>query len=352
VGFKSKVGSQGSLSGMTAAAPTRLERRNSLARPLGSLLRSEYLVLLLSGIYFLAVLPFTPQLGSRENLANVVSSLLPLLIVGVGQTFVLISGGIDLSVTSIIALTSIAGAGVMNAETGLLRLSDWATVAGIAVILLVGGAVGAVNGVAITRFRMPPFIVTLTTMMFFSGLAIWLTHSRNIGNLPAGFNRIGAGTASALVLAVIVSSMAHIALSRSVFGRWLYAVGHNARAAMVSGVPVQRVVWSAYVVSGVCAAVASILYTGRLETGSPVLGQRILLDVIGATVIGGTSLYGGKGKVIWTVYGALFLTLLDNSLNLLNLSYFTIMMAKGAIILLAALIDTTRHRLLATLGPG
>jgi ribose/xylose/arabinose/galactoside ABC-type transport system permease subunit len=227
-----------------------------------------------------------------------------------------------------------------------LRASPFATPAAILAMLGVGAALGAVNGAAITRFRMPPFIVTLTTMMFFSGFAIWLTHSRNIGNLPASFNAIGAHTGLALLVTLIVLAVAQIGLSRSLVGRWLYAVGHNAKAALISGVPVHNVVLSAYVASGICAAVASVLYTGRLGTGSPVLGQRILLDVIGATVIGGTSLYGGKGKVLWTVYGALYLTLLDNSLNLLNLSYFTIMMAKGAVILLAALVDTARHRFL------
>ncbi len=136
-----------------------------------------------------------------------------------------------------------------------------------------------------------------------------------------------------------------MALGRSLYGQWLYAVGHNPKAALISGVPVARVIICAYIVSGACAAIAAILYTGRLETGSPVLGQKVLLDVIGATVLGGTSLYGGRGRVMGTVSGAFFLTVLDNSLNLMNLSYFTIMMAKGAVILLAAAIDTVRHRL-------
>jgi ribose/xylose/arabinose/galactoside ABC-type transport system permease subunit len=298
-------------------------------------------------IYFLVLAPFTPGLATAENLGNILSSLLPLLIVALGQTFVLITAGIDLSVTSIIALTSITGAALMNADTGWVSGSAAGVPVGVAAMLASGAVLGSLNGLAVTRCRMPPFIVTLTTMMFFSGLAIWLTHSRNIGNLPPAFNAIGARTGLAAALTVLVALAGHVALSHSVFGRWLYAVGQNPRAALVSGVPVGAVIVSAYVLSGLCAAMASILYTGRLETGSPVLGQRILLDVIGATVIGGTSLYGGRGKVLWTIYGALFLTLLDNSLNLLNLSHFSIMMAKGAVILLAALVDTLRHRVLA-----
>ena len=148
-----------------------------------------------------------------------------------------------------------------------------------------------------------------------------------------------------LLVASTLAGFAEFMLARSLFGRWLHAVGYNARAAFVSGVPVDRVITGAYVVSGVLAAAASVLYTARLETASPVLGQRMLLDVLGATVIGGTSLFGGKGKVVWTLFGALFLTLLDNGLNLIGLSHFSIMMVKGAVIVLAALLDATRNRL-------
>jgi ribose/xylose/arabinose/galactoside ABC-type transport system permease subunit len=137
---------------------------------------------------------------------------------------------------------------------------------------------------------------------------------------------------------------AHLLLTRTVLGRWLYAVGGNPRTARVSGVPVERVVLLAYVACAACAAVASILYTARLETGSPVLGQRILLDVIGAVVIGGTSLFGGRGTILGTFYGALFITLLDNGLNLMGLSSFTVLMVKGAVILAAALVDAIRER--------
>ncbi len=308
-------------------------------------LLSEYLVLLLSAGYFAVMWPFTPGLGTPENLANIVAAMLPLLVVALGQTVVLISRGIDLSVTSTIALASVTGAMVMNAETGWLRGSALVVPAGLTAMIASGALLGAANGLAITRLRMPPFIVTLTTMMFVSGLAIWFTQSKNIFGLPAAFNRIGASTLSALVLTLAVAVSAHLALSQTLFGRWLYAVGQNERAAHVSGVPIARVTLGAYVVCGVCAAVASMLLTGRLETGSPTMGQRMLLDVIGATVIGGTSLYGGKGKVLWTVFGVLFLSLIDNTLNLQNLSHFTIMMVKGAVILLAAVLDTARHKL-------
>jgi len=312
---------------------------------------SEYWVLYLSIVCFLALFPFTPRLASVENLRNIFSNMLPLLIVAIGETIVLITGGIDLSVTSVIGLSSVTGASIMSSDQGLLAGNPAAPAAAIGGMVLVGALVGWLNGVAVTRLRMPPFIVTLTAMMFFSGLAVWLTQSRPIYDLPARFNELGQGAwlwvPNAFVIAGLLAVSAHVLLSRSLLGRWIYAVGTNAKTSLISGVPVNRVITFAYIASGGCAAVASILYTARLETGSPVLGQRILLDVIGATVIGGTSLFGGKGRALWTIMGVLFICLIDNSLNMLGLSYFVVMMVKGGIILLAALMDAARTRVLA-----
>jgi ribose transport system permease protein len=308
---------------------------------------SEYLVLLLVLLYFAVLLPFTPGFASRENLGNLVATLLPLFVVAMGQTLVLITGGIDLSVTSIMALTSVTGAMVMTSDNGWLAGSPLAVPAGLLVMLLFGAAVGLVNGVAVTALRMPPFIVTLATMMFFSGLAIWLTKSKTIYNLPAAFNALGGKTWLAFLVTGLCAGITHLLLGRSLLGRWLYAVGHNARAALISGVPVAGVIVAAYVASGLLAAVASVLYTGQAETGSPVLGQRLLLDIIGATVIGGTSLFGGRGRVVWTLFGVLFIKLIDNSLNLLNLSLFSVTMVKGGVILFAALVDALRIRFLS-----
>jgi ribose/xylose/arabinose/galactoside ABC-type transport system permease subunit len=311
-------------------------------RALRNPLRSEYAVFFLSAVYFLACSAFVPDFASTENVGNICANLLPLLLVAIGQTFVLIAGGIDLSVTATIALSSVSGALVMSGDNGWLAGSLWALPVGLATMLLMGALVGWLNGAAITQFKMPAFIVTLTTMMFFGGLAVWLTQSKTIYNLPPSFNAIGKGALASVSVTMLLAIAAHFALDRTLFGRWLYAVGYNARTAEVSGVPLSQTITLAYVVCGVCAAIASVLYTGRMETGSPVMGQRILLDVIGATVIGGTSLFGGKGKVLWTIGGVLFITLIDNSLNLLNLSHFTIMMVKGGVILLAALFDRLR----------
>ena len=312
--------------------------------PLKRLFFSEYLVLILSVLYFAIFAPFTPGFASLDNLVNVVAALLPLFALAMGQTIVLITAGIDLSVTSTVALCSITGAAVMSNDHGWLAGSPLAVPVALVAMLTLGGLVGLGNGISITGFKMPPFIVTLTAMMFLSGLAIWLTKSKNVGSLPAGFSRFAGNVFLACVLVTGLGLSAHVMLGRSLWGRWLYAVGHNACTSRISGVPVTGVVISAYVLSGTLAAVASVLYTAQAETGSPVMAQRHLLDVVGATVIGGTSLFGGRGKIAWTLFGVIFLKLIDNILNLLDLSYFSIMMVKGGVILFAALLDAIRNR--------
>ncbi len=318
------------------------------------LLLSEYLVLVLTVVYFLAMWTIVPEIATLDTQLDILSAMMPLLVVAIGQTFVLIVAGIDLSAPSIIAMASVVGASVLTGDGGYASGTGMEIPAGILAFIAVGCAIGTFNGICTTRFNMPSFIVTLTTMMFFSGAAIWYTtihtDASSIGNLPRAFVAIGQGRVFglpiSLAVVLVVAGTAHFVLSRTVYGRWLYAVGLNPRAAAVSGIPVRRVVFWAFVISGICAAIASILYTGRLETGTPVLGQRILLDVVGAAVIGGVSLFGGKGKILWTIFGVLFLTVIDKSLQLLGLPIASVFAIKGSIILSAAIIDAVRHRLL------
>lgn len=307
---------------------------------------SDNFVLYLCLLYYAAMSLVAPGFFSVNNSWNLLFNLLPLLLVAVGQTFVILTAGIDLSVTSVIALCSVAGGYVMTGGAAA-ALGDGGVIAlGCLVMVAVGMGVGLLNGLAVTRLGMPAFMVTLTTMMFFSGLAIWATESQNIYNLPETFINLFyarvLGLPVPLIVALAVTGAAHLLLDRTLRGEWIYAVGLNAKVANISGVKVGPTVVYAYAVSGACAAIASILYTSRLETGSPVMGQNILLDVIGAVVIGGTSLFGGKGKIKWTVFGVMFITLLDNSLNLLGLSYFLIMIVKGTLILLAAIVNALK----------
>ena len=300
---------------------------------------SEYLVLGLTALLFVVFAPFTPGLATRASFLNILGYLLPLFIVAIGMTVVMIAGGIDLSVTSIIALTSVVGAKLMSEHGG-------SAIVGVVAMLALGAGIGSVNGIIIALLRLPPFIVTLASMMFLSGFAVWFTQSKNIYGLPPAFLALGQKLPIALCVTIALGVAAHLLLRRTIYGRWLYATGQNATAAHISGAPVRATIFATYLASGCCAALASVMLTGRLETGSPVMGREILLDVIGATVVGGTSLFGGRGKIAGTLFGVLFLTLLDNVLNLLNLSQFSVTIAKGAVILLAAVLDANRRRFL------
>ncbi len=333
------------LSAESSPSPTRAMRAADLLK---RAILSEAFVLWLSLAYFAVLAPFTSGFASWSNLQTILAYALPLLVVSVGLTLVLIIGGIDLSVTSIIALASVVGGKLMSADEGWLAGNALAVPVGLLAMLVVGAVIGAVNGVAVTLCRIPAFIATLTTMMFVSGLAIWFTLSRKIGGLPPGFVMLGQKLWTVAAITGVATWLAHLALSKTLYGKWLYAIGHNARAALVSGVPVERMTFFTYVVSGLLAGLASILFTAALETGNPEMARDNLLDVVGAVVIGGTSLYGGKGRVIGTVFGVLFLALVDNSLNLLGLNFYTITMVKGCVILAAALTDALRNKFLAS----
>jgi ribose/xylose/arabinose/galactoside ABC-type transport system permease subunit len=365
--------------------------RRGLSDRAGAILLSDYFVLYLSLAYVVVLIPFLPVLATPGNLSNVLSNMWPLLVVAVGQTFVLTIAGIDLSQGSVAGLTSVIVAmliatagpaqvlgntpiwGVVLTEAGGplagVPLGTWIAV-GIAVA--VAALIGFLNGMAVAVLRMPAFMVTLVGLIALSAFAIWLTQSNNIRELPEDFVALGKGTLVSLffgdqhspqlprrevhafvtwpmIVALTVAIAAHILLSHTVFGRRVFAIGLNRRAAEISGVPVTRIIVMVFVISAVCAAIGGLLYTARLETGRPTLGGgNFLLDVIGATVIGGTSLFGGKAKILWTVWGVLFFVLLGNTLNLMNLSAFHIDMVKGGVILAAAFLDVARQRLRRT----
>ncbi len=328
----------------------------SAIRNLVRLVLSEYFVLVLCAVYALAMGPFVPELWSWEVASNILSDMMPLLIVAIGQTFVLVIAGIDLSVTAIISMAAVVGASVMSETNGYLSGGPLAVPAALAAMVALGLAIGTLNGLAVTRLNMPPFIVTLATRMFFAGSAVWFTtfhtSSSSIAGLPDSFTAFAdaslLGIPQPMILAVVVTVVAHLILARSRLGRWIVAVGSNSKAATISGVPVARTIVATFAISGVCAALAAVIYESRMQTGSPITGENILLDIIGAVVIGGTSLFGGKGKVLWTVFGVLFLVILDTSMKLLGTSLFAIYIIKGGVILMAAVIDTLRHRILVT----
>jgi ribose/xylose/arabinose/galactoside ABC-type transport system permease subunit len=372
-----------------AEAAVERPRGNALLRLLRQTLLSDYFVLYLTIVFFVLAAIFYPTLALPGNIANQLLNMWPLLAVAIGQTLVLIIGGIDLSVGATMGITSVIGSLLMattldpsmfdksplwgtfiNEQGGLLATNPNGTLIGVLVMLLLGLAIGWFNGFAITRFRLAPFMVTLVTLTFLSAFALWLTASRNVSGLPDDFVRLGTGDIVSVFLGpkleaqiarrdvlpfityplLIAGGLAiamQFVLSRTAFGRQMFSIGTNRRTSEISGVPSQRVIIMVYMLSGFCAAVASVLYSARLGIGQPSLGSgNLLLDIIGAAVIGGTSLFGGKGSIRGTVFGVAFFVLLLNILNAMRLSPFIIDAVKGGVILLAALFDITRTRLL------
>ncbi len=273
-----------------------------------------------------------------ENLWNILQQQAPVGVVAVGMTFVILTGGIDLSVGGTVALVSVvmAGAAVRSPAMALL------------VGLSVGCSVGIANGLLITVGAISPFIATLAMMAVTQGAALWYSNGEQkvmAGNL---FQHIGLGDVLSIpipaftVLAVLF--LAWLVLEYTVYGRHVYAVGSNSRAARAAGIDVERTTLSVYVLCGLLAGVSSILITARLNTGSPKLGDMYELDAIAAVIIGGASLFGGRGSVLGTFGGVLIMGVINNILVMRGVSPYSQRVAKGAVIALAVLLQSGGYR--------
>jgi len=268
------------------------------------------------------------------NLGNVLRQNAFTAILAAGMTFVILTAGIDLSVGSIVGLSGMVCASVMAAGGSVG--------AGAGAGLGVGLAAGMVNGAAITALRIPAFVVTLATMLILRGAAYKLTDARTISGLPASFQALSGTIASAAVMLAIFAA-AWVLLKHTPFGRHVYAVGGNADAAWLSGVRVTRVRFAVYALSGLAAGVAGVLVASRLNAGYPRAGEFYELDAIAAVVVGGTSLFGGRGSIWGTLAGAFFIGVLNNGLNLFRVSPYDQLIVKGIVLLAAASLDRLRR---------
>src|SRR5579863_2441031 len=277
------------------------------------------------------------------NLANLVNLLRQISINGilaVGVTYVLLTGGVDLSLGSVVALAGVAAA--CFAHPGQYPL-----VVPVAIGILTGAACGAVNGLVVARGRVAPFIVTLGMMTAARGMALLASGGRPVSNLAAGFTHIGggdiAGVPEPILIFCLVAVLSRVFLKNMRFGRYIYAVGGNENAALASGVPVRGVKMAAYTLCGALAGLAGVVLAARITTGQPNAGIGYELDAIAAVVIGGTSLNGGVGGVGGTILGALLMGVINNGLDLLNVSSYYQQVVKGLIIVGAVWLDQ-RHR--------
>lgn len=293
-----------------------------------------------------------PKFLTVDNLLNVLRQISINTIVALGMTFVIITAGIDLSVGSIVALSAVISTGVLKNGITLfghtLQTSyPWNVPFGIIVGLLLGIFLGLFNGFFITRFNMPPFVVTLAMMTIARGLAFIYTGGFPISELPQSFIFIGTGYLGPFPLPVIImlicALLMHYILTRTTFGRYVFAIGGNEEAARLSGIDVNRVKLIVYTLSGFLAALAGIILAARLGSGDPKTGNMYELNAIAAVVLGGTSLSGGKGNIGGTFLGALLIGIIDNGLVLMRVSTFYQYVVKGAIILAAVLLDKVKE---------
>ena len=280
-----------------------------------------------------------PNFWSVTNIANVSRQISILALLALGQTFAILSGGIDLSVGSLLALVSVVCA---------QRMKEFGLAFGIGAGVLAGGFAGLVNGLIIARARVPAFIATLGMLVTARGAALVLSGGLPIAGLPREFLTLGAGYLGPFpiptVIAIVAFALAHVILSRTRFGRYVYAMGSNEEAAVLSGINVAKYKMLVYITSGLFAGVAGVILTARVISGQPTLGEVQELYSIAAVVIGGGRISGGVGGVWTTLMGVLVLGILGNGLNLVQVSSYIQNIVIGAIIVGAVWIDLARER--------
>ncbi|ASY62584.1 permease protein of sugar ABC transporter [Sinorhizobium sojae CCBAU 05684] len=284
----------------------------------------------------------SPSFLQVGNLMNVGRQIALFGIVSIGMTFVILTRGIDLSVGSIVGVVAVTSAMLLSSGTSIPLVMILA--------LLMGAAFGAINGLGVVVFQMPPFIMTLGTLVMGRGIAMTIANGepQNLGDATDAFYFLGGGFLLGVPVPIWifagVALIAFIVLGSTAFGRQVYAVGSNAEAARLAGIKVGAVLMSVYVISGVLAALTALITISRLTVGEPTAGTNLELEAIAIVVIGGTSLFGGEGTIVGTVIGAAIIAVIANILNLLGISPFTQQIVKGAIIIAAVMFEVYRHR--------
>jgi len=340
-----------------AAETASTDRRAPPAKrrdPLAVVVRFQSLIGLI--LVIIGGIVFSPRRHGQilflapDNIANIVRAVSETGIIAIGMTFVIITAGIDLSVGALLGLSSVVTATMMiNGGFGLVPT--------LLLVLLLGGAFGAVQGTISTRFRLEPFIVTLAGLQAARGLALVVSDNQYInisygegpGLAPPVFAVLGDRLFNnivpvATIVFVVFAALATIVLNTTRFGRYVFAVGGNERAARLSGVPVTAVKTSVYAITGVAAALAGIVHAGQFNFGSANDGTGYELTAIAAVVIGGTSLFGGAGSMVGTVAGTIMLGALANVLQLNNITPALQLLATAAIIVLAAVLQSLVRR--------
>lgn len=312
----------------------RTQPLSFLMRALEILRKGSVFLILLLILGLLASL--SPQFLTLQNLKTIALQTSLIALVGIGMTFTIITAGIDLSVGSVAALCGALAAGLAVRQ----HLGSYPA---MLIALGVGGVLGAINGALIVLGRIPPFVATLAMMAAARGLTLVYTQGRPIAGLDKQFTFWGTGNLlgipTPVVVLLIIALLAHWVLSQTVFGLHVYAVGGGEETARLASVPTQRVKFSVYVISGLCAALTGVILTARLWSAQPNSGVLMELDAIAAAVLGGTSLAGGAGGIGGTIAGAFIIGALSNGLNLLEVPSYNQQVVKGLVFIIAVLLD-------------
>lgn len=324
------------------ATPERGQGEGQPPGLLGRLRRglNELTILTALVVIVLYLAATTEQFVTTDNLLSILLATSLIGIVAVGATFVIVTGGIDLSVGSVVAFTGVV--------TGLALRAELGTAPAVAIGVALGALCGLFNGLSITLLGMSPFIVTLAVLAMARGLAFIVTDGNTIFGFPDAFNAIGGGNWGAVPVAAIITLVlflvAGFVLARTVFGSSVYAVGGNREAATLAGIPVGRTLVWVYVISGALAGLGGVILSGRLDSAQPIAATGLELNAIAAVVIGGASLFGGKGSMLGTFLGVLIIGVINNGLTLNNVQPFWVQFIQGAVIFVAVLADSLAQR--------
>lgn len=289
-----------------------------------------------------------PSFLTRSNLIGVANQTAIYAVIAIGMTMVIIGGGIDLSVGSLVALSSVAATIILRDYAGGVTATPVSVVFACLAGILLTAAAGFFNGLMVTQASLPPFLVTLAMMLMAKGLAMRLSNFTSINAVPPSFRWLGgestAGLPNPVLIMIVLYAVAHVIMQRSVFGRVLYAIGGNAEAARLAGIHVRGNLLVVYTISGALAGLGGIILSSRLNAGDPKYGDMFELNVIAAVVVGGTSLMGGEGRMLGTLIGAFIIAIIRNGMNLMSVAPSNQQIVLGAVLLLSVLADRLKRR--------
>lgn len=301
---------------------------------------SEYAIIALLVLLIIVAAPIVPNFFTLQNFTNILTRTTVVAMAAIGMTFVIITGGIDLSVGGAVVLSAYIGVETLVQNMGVNVL------AAAFIMLCIGAFIGAVNGFSVVSLGMPPFIATLAMMNMTRGLAHFIYQAKTVFGLPKAWSIFGSGKLIGIPVPILIFSVfficGYLLLKYTIFGRHIYATGSNAKAAWLAGVNTKKTTFFAYVICGITGGATAVILTSRLFSVVGSLGTGLELDVISAVVIGGTSLMGGSGTILGSLVGALIIETVSNILTLAKVSPFFTVFAKGLVLWLAVFIDMVR----------